>query len=399
MSAGKQFAIEVTAKDMVTPVIGKVDKALSRLEGGALKRTNTALGDVANASRLSGVEKGFRSIGDSVIGIGDALLGLMPGLGALTAAGAGAGIVNLGVQFASTGAEIDRSARLFDIGTDKLQELRGAMTLAGGAASDFDNAWVGLSDALEGAKFGRNIQAVMMLSKIGLRAPGRNEAIDQEKYLAGIARALPRYNAASQRIIASALGVTSALPLLNQGPDRVAALRVQARKSNVVMSGADIASGKASQSSLSRLGLAAKGAANKIGSAIPLGTAADAISSLLEFIGGDSEKFSALANGTAPKVSNRPVVPKPMIPRIRSGPVSPGADAAKPWYEQRRLIDTPADELRAIGRSNPIAISDSTSTVRIILEGAPRGTKVLTDSARGSRVIVQQKHFMEGDSP
>lgn len=395
--AGKNFGIEVTAKDQATAVfegiektLSKLDKALAKLEGGPVKKTNKGLAEMTSTSRLDAMSKAFRDIGARVGGVSDAVMALAPGIGALTAAGTGAGLVTLGTQFASAGFEVDKSSKLMDISTDRLQELRTAMELAGGTAQDFDAAWTGLSDTLEGAKWGRNINALLMLRKIGITPPNRNENVDPLAYLEKIAEKLKKYPAASQRQIVQALGVGSAMPLINQGADRMNALRTQARNSKAILSPNQIDSGKESQGSLNRLWLAVKAASYKVGSELPLAPAADALSSVLEFVA-DSDPFTSLA-GPPPKPSSKSSALKPFLPRLNKGPVTP---SATPWYAQTKLIDTPRTDLARIGQANRLDRSE----VRIILEGAPRGTKVLTTAAPGSNISVVQKRFMEGDVP
>jgi hypothetical protein len=124
------FAISLRLVDLATKPILNVNQAITALE----KNTKRA----AREGGLFEIKDALGKIRREGAAVADSLSSVFTPLGGLTAAGSLAGMAALARHFATAGAEVARTSKLFDASTDDLQTWRGAARLAGGAAGRCD---------------------------------------------------------------------------------------------------------------------------------------------------------------------------------------------------------------------------------------------------------------------
>lgn len=431
------FTIAVTAVDKTSAVFAKVDKAIAKFDA-PIKKVNTGLSELANPARFDNIEKAFTGIGSSVGSLSDKVFGLIPGVGALAGIGSAGGILAIGTNFAASGANIERTAKVIGIGTDELQRLRGAAKLAGLPVEALDGALSSLGDTLENARWHRDHEAVLMLRDMKIKLPGPDELLDVRAMLDEIANALPANTPQVQRLIAAKFGLGGILPLLNEGAARVQEFERRVDAAGGVMGGKALDKATKLQESLTELGTAAEGTANAIGAVLApaMEAGADATAAWLTNL---TRVITALQKLPASEVRkpevrramvaattginlNRTTTPglslfaeglfgafdmgqdigkrlmgftKTPVPTTLTPTPFSGGDA---WTREKRIGDMTPEEFRAIGRTSGVAASDASGVLHIRLY-PPAGMKTITQQQTGPNVNLHVEQFVPTDGP
>lgn len=182
--------------------------------------------------------------------------------------GAAAAVAALTGRWAQMGFAVNRAAQGIGVSVDMLQRYRGAASLAGVSTDAMTSAVGTLARTLQDAQFGRNPQALVMLSKLGITIRrGKDGIVDTEAALVDLSRVLSRIKDPQvQRVLASAFGLEEALPLLRQGPEAIRKLTDQAARMGMVMGRDAIAGADRFTTSLNKLKAAIEGVFNASGS-------------------------------------------------------------------------------------------------------------------------------------
>lgn len=260
------FTITISAVDKATATVRAVNQGMAKL--------TAPIARVGAAGKALGREMGFQRLGASLKkvaiearGVGEGIRRIIAPLAAVTGIGSIAGVVALANAWAHVGTNIRNSAASIGTSTDRLQSLQGAARLAGVSAESLTGGLKGLGDTLEDAVYGRNQDALAMLSRLGINlhrtADGGVDAADAMGQLADAIQRAP--NAQVQGLIARTFGVEELLPLLRQGRAGMAAYEAQARSFGAIMSGPQLAAANSFRQSLATLDLAADGLRNSIG--------------------------------------------------------------------------------------------------------------------------------------
>jgi hypothetical protein len=110
------------------------------------------------------------------------------------------------------------------ISANQLQTMRGAAQLAGASAGAMDAGLKTLGDTMEDALYGRNQQAMVMMSRLGIKMHQTADgAVDTQRAFSDLADAISRQkNPQVQGLIARQFGVEALLPLLRKGSAGIA---------------------------------------------------------------------------------------------------------------------------------------------------------------------------------
>lgn len=244
-----KFNIIITATDRGTAVVRKFKDQISQITR-PVRQTMQSFSKFGKELGLDKLAKGFSKIAKTAVG---GSLDIM-GFGAAAEA-MGLGIVAAGIAvvagalalarytygWATLGSEVRRTAAIIGIGIPQLQVLRGTAKAAGLEATDMDAALKGVGETLQGALFGRNQAALVMMNRlhIGLHRL-KDGSVDTERALLDVSSAITRqHGAEQQRLIASAFGMEGILPLLQRGPAYIANLQRQVRATNSIMGTVD----------------------------------------------------------------------------------------------------------------------------------------------------------------
>ena len=190
----------------------------------------------------------------------------------LTGAGAGliAPIVGAATKFASVGDEIGKMAKRTGIGSEALQELGFAAKQSGTSLDEVENGTKRMQRVVNDAANGLQ-GAQRSLEQINL-SPEQLAGKSTEEQLMMISEALAGVDDAGRKAaIAQEIfgrSGTMMLPLFNEGPEGLAALRKEARELGLVLSDSEIADAEKLTDAFGRAGSAFKAIFLKVGAAI-----------------------------------------------------------------------------------------------------------------------------------
>lgn len=268
-----KFTIEIHALDKATRVFRKVNNQMSLMARPA-ENVRRQIGALGRELHIDKITRGMGKLSQASLAVGRSLgiaagpLESLLGLGAAGGIAAVAGAVAaLGARWGRMGYEINRTSQSIAVSTDDLQKYRGAAGLAGVSSDVLTQSLGTLGTTLQDALYGRNPQALVILNKLGIgikrNADGVVDSVAAFKDLSlAISRiADPRV----QQLVASAFGLEGALPLLRQGPEKIAELAAQAQKFGLVAGGPALDGAQKFGDSMNRLKGALEGVANAWG--------------------------------------------------------------------------------------------------------------------------------------
>ncbi|HZR34759.1 MAG TPA: phage tail tip lysozyme [Nevskia sp.] len=214
-----KFPIEISADDKVIATIKRINDQLSRLTRPVrqLQEYTSKLAKVAGLDRLA---KATRNFAGAAKNAAQHVLALAAPLTAIVGGGTIAGTVTLAERWAMLGRMIQRSAQAAGIAAGQFQGLRGTATALGLDAEGLGESFKAFQDILQGAQFGRNPEALVLLNRMGIVLHRtRNGAIDTGDAFRQLSGVISRIgDPAVQRLIARTLGMENFLPLLRKGP-------------------------------------------------------------------------------------------------------------------------------------------------------------------------------------
>ncbi len=243
----RERTIGTSGRRMVR-TFGEVEKAASRALGG-----RSITGGLAD--RLGGIRQAASAVG-SGLGEASAAGGVLEGtFGAVGVAAAGTigvlaaaayGAFKLADGWAKGAASIGRTAEIIGVGTKAFQEFTIAAERAGVSRETAAGAVGGLSQTLNDARYGRNNDAVALLSKMGVALKTKSDGtVDVDAMMPQIADALARQNSSGRRTAARILGIPQgALPAFTQGGKALSSDMADASARGPVISDEGIAKGK-----------------------------------------------------------------------------------------------------------------------------------------------------------
>lgn len=220
----KQNAADRRASDQRERTIGGSGRRMVRTFSEVEKAAARALGGRSItgglADRLGGARSAASALG-SGLGEASAAGGLLEGaLGGVGVAAAGTigvlaaaayGAFKLADGWAKGAASIGRTAEIIGVGTKAFQEFTIAAERAGVSRDQAAGAVGGLSQTLNDARYGRNNEAVALLSKLGVAIKTKSDGtVDVEAMMPAIADAAKRQNSLGQRTMARILGYGAA---------------------------------------------------------------------------------------------------------------------------------------------------------------------------------------------
>jgi hypothetical protein len=303
MAAANAFTITISAADKASAVAKKIETSLARItkpidrvtasaqklnEAGAKIRqpfsnAGASLKALSDATGLTRVANGVRSIGSAASDAGKSLLGVVAPIAGIAGLGSVAGIALLANEWGRMGAEVQRTSGVLGVSTDELQAYRGAAKLAGLSADDMTGSLKSLGRTIEDATFGRNQDALVMMQKFGITLHHTKDgAVDATRALKEVANAIvaQKGNVQAQSLIAGSFGVESLLPLLQKGSKGIDEFVRRARSMGLVFDDKQLARGQQFNENMLKLEASATRLKYSFGDAL-----APAVGKVLDVIG------------------------------------------------------------------------------------------------------------------
>lgn len=265
------FKITITAADKATATVRKVKDAISQFTR-PLRQVKASVGALGRELGLEKMTGGLSKMARGAEHVAGKIGGVVSAVLAIGGAASVASIAALARQWAFAGAEVARTAAMLDIGTTKLQTLRGAAEAFGLEAADLTAGVKTLGSTFEDALYGRNQQALALMNRLGISVKKTaNGSIDLAASLYDVADAVQRTkNVEAQGVIARTFGVEQLLPMLQKGSAGIKAYEAAVAKSGAVMSGPALKAAQAFQYQLAMAKLNITGLGNAImGDLIP----------------------------------------------------------------------------------------------------------------------------------
>ncbi|WPQ37745.1 phage tail tip lysozyme [Achromobacter xylosoxidans] len=215
-----ELAFRISAIDNASKVSNKVGDSFSRIGDRAARMSGrlTSIGKTG-ATALGKITSGLNSISQGARAAADRISSIIPGMSALVGLAGAAGVGALAQRWGDLGSSLQRTSRQVGMSTRGLQAWHYAAKRAGVTAEQFDQSMLSSQNTIREAAFGANPQAVMLLSRLGVRiSRGKDGQIDYERTQHDIMTALGKIkNPAGQRTAADALGMGALLPMIQRG--------------------------------------------------------------------------------------------------------------------------------------------------------------------------------------
>lgn len=215
-----ELAFRISAIDNASKVSNKVGDSFSRIGDRAARMSGrlTSIGKTG-ATALGKITSGLNSISQGARAAADRISSIIPGMSALVGLAGAAGVGALAQRWGDLGSSLQRTSRQVGMSTRGLQAWHYAAKRAGVTAEQFDQSMLSSQNTIREAAFGANPQAMMLLSRLGVRiSRGKDGQIDYERTQHDIMTALGKIkNPAGQRTAADALGMGALLPMIQRG--------------------------------------------------------------------------------------------------------------------------------------------------------------------------------------
>lgn len=164
---GQNFKITITALDKATGTVRKINNSFSKLVrpmvnvGRSASALGKELGLPAVGKSLGKVAKSARDVASGISGIAAPMAAIV-GVGSIT------GVITLATEWGRLGREVSNAAANIGIAAPSLQSLRGAAEMAGVSSGVLTGSLKSLGDTMEDALYGRNQNAAMVLTRLGI---------------------------------------------------------------------------------------------------------------------------------------------------------------------------------------------------------------------------------------
>jgi len=259
------FKITISAVDKATATVHKINASMAKMVSPVtdFQKSMTSLKD---ATGLNVVVKGLSGIGRSATDAAEGIGKIVAPIAALFGIGTIAGVTELATSFGKLGFNISKTAASIGISTRDLQLLRGAASMAGISAGELDSGLVSLGSTMEGAMFGRNQDAMLLMNRFGITLHRlKDGSVDTQRGLMDISRAMQGLNAQQQHLLAGGMGVESFFSLLQKGPAVISAYKKAVDAVGGVMDGPAIKAAENFEIKMAGLHGAIDGLTNRIG--------------------------------------------------------------------------------------------------------------------------------------
>lgn len=201
--------------------MARVEKATASAFGG--RSVLSAMGGRIGALTDAASALGEGLAGASVAGSGLAAVagGAAVAIGAVAAAAAAAAYATfrMGENWAKGAAQLSRAAESIGVSTKTLTEFRAAAQASGVDEGTAVGTMASLSQTLNDARYGRNVQATEVMRRLGIRMKlNKDGTADVDGMMESVADAITRQNSSGRRTAARALGISdAALPAFTRG--------------------------------------------------------------------------------------------------------------------------------------------------------------------------------------
>jgi len=271
--SGNKFPIEIVAEDdAALRVVKRFHQRVQQLTA-PLRRMQAYTAKLAHYSGMERLAKYTGKLAGAAKASAQHLAAMAAPLTAIVGGGTIAGLVTLTNTWARLNFYVERSARSAGLSTDNFQALRGVVTALGGNAEEVGASFQGFADILEGALFGRNPEALVLMNRIGLSVRRTKDgAIDTAaafRQLSGVISHIASPEV--QRLVARQFGLESMLPVLRKGPAAIDAYERKVRELGGVQSQAQLQAADKLGLALNYLKIAAGGVQNEVASKLAPG--------------------------------------------------------------------------------------------------------------------------------
>jgi hypothetical protein len=215
------FQIVISATDNATATIRKINDAMGKVTRPfedarkSFKRFDAALAD-------NPVVKSLGKVGGAALGAARSIGRIAAPIAAITGATSIAGVSLMADRWAKFGRSVTYASREIGISTTSLQQYQGMATLAGVSTDAMSSGLQGLGTTMEDARWGRNQGALMMFNRLGIGLKKTKDGMwDVNAEFMAVAKVMDspglKNNPWAQSLVASQLGMSGMLPILQQG--------------------------------------------------------------------------------------------------------------------------------------------------------------------------------------
>jgi hypothetical protein len=242
-----QDSVARSSRGMIR-TLGQVEQAGARIFGGRSITSGFAsrLGAIGDAASAAGEGFGAAATEGSALSGAIGVVGVAAGatIGILAAAGYAA--FKLVDGWSKGASQIGRTAETIGVATDALQKFTAASERVGVDKGTATGALGGLSQTLNDAAYGRNRDALGVLTKLGIKLDRNPDGTaNVGAMLPKIADAIARQNSSGRRTAARMLGIgEAALPAFAQGGAALSADMSDAEQTAYIASPGDISRAK-----------------------------------------------------------------------------------------------------------------------------------------------------------
>ncbi|MCP1290936.1 hypothetical protein NK214_12120 [Chromobacterium sp. S0633] len=265
MAAENQFRLTITAVDKATAVFNRIQSKL----GSFGKRLDLSKSLGSLDGKLASMR--FDTLSKKAAGFGSTLARAAEPMNVVVGAATIGGLAAAASNWASLGSNVLKTSQIIGVSTQDLQSLRGAAKLAGVSAEQLDGGLAQLGTTLNDAFYGRNMQALALLNKLGIGIHRTKDgAIDTTRALKDLADALanPKMNAQTKSMLAGQFGLQGLLPMLLGGSKNLTANQGRATQLGAVQSDAELRKAAETEQKKREAALAGQHAENWLGSTI-----------------------------------------------------------------------------------------------------------------------------------
>lgn len=331
--AANRFPIIIAAVDQFSKIFQKATQSVVDLNK-PIEDTKRGFKKLSSDPALPSISKDLKDVASSSKDALGGLAALVPSISTLAGIGSLAGLGEFASHWINNAAAIDRSSQILGMNAEALQTWQGALRMAGGSADAATGALQSLGQTMQGAAFGRDQNALAILSKLGIQLHRtRDGAVDVDAAMLDLSASFDATRRAfgiqAAENLVNQFGLGGLIPLLIKGQDGVIKLRDEWKRTGAVISQESLDNATSLYGKLAHLEGAAEGAGNALGGVLApgLGKAADATSRLLET---SSQLLNTLSQLPA-KAYERPDSRRQIVGMVKASAginaaTTPGAD-------------------------------------------------------------------------
>jgi hypothetical protein len=232
-----------STRNMVSS-FSRVERATARVFGTRAMTTGivSRLGGIAEAGSAVGTGLGEAAASGGLLSAALGTVGVAASATVGILAAAAYGAFKLADGWAKGAASIGRTAEIIGVGTKAMQEFSAAAERVGVDKDKATGALGGLSQTLNDARYGRNPQALAVLTRLGVPVKLNDDGtVNVDSMLPALANAIQQQNSSGRRTVANALGIPlDALPAFSQGGKALSADMADAGRNAPMISKEDV---------------------------------------------------------------------------------------------------------------------------------------------------------------